>query len=97
MGQFQKEGTVALVCLPTRLHKAWAEGGDFEAELNKLGYSEDGLSEARELLNGLPRQPFVAVAAALKHLEAWAGDEPHPPDHAAHAIIQKMKELDGEQ
>lgn len=96
---YQKAGVVLLLCAPSTLRYAWLKGdaAQIDAELTRLGVT--GAAKP-EILIALGRCKDTVLETTgigeIFRFRVWAGDEPHPPDPEAAAIMTAMRLLDGE-
>ena len=95
----EKVGLVALLVSPTNLNKAWTETADIaevpnlRPYLENLGFAGESLANAITLLQDLhPVRGFFDGVAELLKANAYAGEEPHPPEPEANAILTKLRQ-----
>jgi hypothetical protein len=94
---FQKAAVALLLASPSTLHKAYCHGQpeEFEAELQRLGFSPEGIQAARDAQTALREQAgFLHATSEALRKGVWAGSEPHPNDDDARKIVQALKALD---
>ncbi|MEO6239515.1 MAG: hypothetical protein ABIQ52_21160 [Vicinamibacterales bacterium] len=101
---FEKFALIVMLCSPTSLNRAWTEGdkatakANVKAKLEELRFSAPMKASAIDLTEVLfeDRMFFRGIADLLKE-ETYAGDEPHPPDEMANAMIEALQKLDAYQ
>lgn len=100
----QRAVAAMLLCGKSTLQKAWiadaarGSGTTREVVITDFGFGPDGEAAVKLMLNALMAQTanFTAISELLLKGSAWDGDEPHPPDDVAKALVAKARALDGE-
>ncbi len=99
----QRAVAAMLLCGKSTLQKAWiadaASGGTTrEGVITDFGFGPNGEAAVKLMLNTLTAETatFAAISELLLNGFAWDGDEPHPPDEVAKALVAEARALDGE-
>jgi hypothetical protein len=94
---YQQAGVAMLLAAPSSLHKVWKENNEkgFEAELERLGLTEEAKVEALKSMADLRANvEFIHATSIVLRDKMWAGSEPHPTDSDAVKIMAALRRLD---
>jgi len=95
---FQKAAVALLLSAPSTLHKAyWSDKeGEYEAEVDRLGFSAEGKVAAMEAQAKLrDHVGFLHATSEALRTRMWSGSEPHPTNDDARKIVAALRALDG--